>query len=202
MADVANKLEIDQVVTANHLSGPAQGQWTYDDYATIPYDGKHYEIIEGVLYMAPAPGTFHQSSNARFTYYLFLHVELAGLGRVFPVPFDVQLSGTQNVVEPDVIVVLNANLNIITDSRIVGSPDLVIEITSPGTASYDRKTKQPAYARAGVREYWIANPLTRTIEVLILEGKSYRSEEVFQGQDLLPSQGVPGLPVEVEKFFA
>src|SRR5438552_4960261 len=155
-------------VRADHVSGCKQGRWTYAKYAAIPDDGNRYEVVDGVLYMTPAPNLGHQGSVAHFTTQLVMHVEFTGIGRVFPAPCDVEL-GPRIVVQPDVVVVLNANASIMTPSRIIGAPDLVIEIASPGTASYDRRTKQDAYAQAGVPEYWIADPNARTIEVLHLE---------------------------------
>jgi Uma2 family endonuclease len=134
-------------------------------------------------------------------YYLTTNVQLTGTGQVFCAPFDVELAPNR-VVQPDVIVVLAANAGIITASRIVGVPDLVIEIASPGTAGYDRREKQDTYARAGVPEYWIADPYARTVELLIFEDGGYRSLGVFQGKATLPSRVVPGLPVRVEQFVA
>jgi Uma2 family endonuclease len=189
------------VEPADHVPGPPQGHWTYADYARLP-DGAHrYELLNGVLYMAPAPTTPHQSANNLFATYLTIHVQFAGLGRVFTAPTDVELA-LDVVLQPDVIVVLNASRDIIAHERIIGAPDLVIEIMSPGTAGYDRREKQDAYAHAGVKEYWIADPIGRTVEILVLDGNSYRSRGVFQGQALLPSQAMPNLPVRVEQFFA
>ncbi len=186
---------------ADDVTGPPQGQWTYSEYAVIPDDSHRYEIIDGVLYMTPAPTLGHQASNARFVRYLMQHVEEAGLGRVFPAPVDVELAPNV-VLQPDVVVVLNANLGILIPERIIGAPDLVVEIASPGTEGYDRRQKQDAYARAGVPEYWIADPLARTVEVLGLSGDAYRSIGVFTGKATLPSTAIPGLPVPVEMFFA
>ncbi len=190
------------VMPANNLPGPAQGNWTYSDYASLPDDGKRYEIIQGVLYMAPSPNFSHQSSNIRIAHYLLVHVEFAGLGRVIAAPFDVELVPDGDTVQPDVMVVLKANEQRITPNKIIGAPDLVVEIASPSTAGYDRRDKQDAYARAGVPEYWIADPVGHTIEVLVLDGSFYRPSGVFQNQALLPSQIVPGLPVQVAQFFA
>ena len=189
------------VMPALDVQGPQQGCWTYDDYAAIPDDGKHYEVVDGILYMSPALNVAHQSSAGRFTALLMLHVEFPKLGRVLPTPIDVELApGT--VVQPDVVVILNANLGIITFSRIIGIPDLVVEVASPSTAGYDRRTKQDAYASAGVREYWIADALAQTVEPLVLEGSAYRSLGVYQGQATLPSRVVAGLTVPVRDFFA
>jgi Uma2 family endonuclease len=188
------------VIPADWVPGPPQGSWTYNDYAALPDDGQRYEIVNGVLLMAPAPGTDHQSISMRFSYHLFVHVELAGLGRVFAAPTDVEL-GPKNVLQPDLLVVLNAHLNRVAAKRIIGAPDLVIELSSPSTAVVDRLTKYDIYAQAGVAEYWIAKPDTHTVEVLILEAGKYRSLGIFSGQQTLPSHIVPDFPVHVEQFF-
>ncbi len=150
--------------------------------------------------MGPAPSPEHQSIAVRLTHYLFVHAELAGLGRVFAAPLDVELE-PKNVFQPDVIVLLNAHLDRVAAKRIIGAPDLVVEVASPGTAAFDRLTKYDVYARAGVREYWIVKSAQRTVEVLVLENGEYRSLGIFNGQATLPSRVVPGLPVRVEQFF-
>jgi len=193
-------LDVLPVVTAAApLVGPPQGRWTYADYAALPDDGNRYEIIAGVLYTTPAPGAGHQSVSARLVTFLVTHVEFAGLGRVFAAPVDVELA-PDTVVQPDIVVILSANLDRITPSRIIGAPDLVVEILSPGTAGYDRREKQDAYARAGVGEYWIVDPGAQTVELLTLEQGGYRSHGVFRGQARLPSSVVT-LPVPIERFF-
>ena len=189
------------VAPAVGVVGPTQGQWKYADYAALPEDGNRYEIIQGVLYMAPSPNFYHQETNALFVYYLIAHIKQMGLGWVIPAPFDVEL-GPGNVVQPDILVVLKANQVGIKPGKFVGAPDLVVEIASPGTAGYDRRQKQDAYAKAGVPEYWIADPAAQTIEVLILEQGVYQSRGVFADQALLPSQIVPELPIKVAQFFA
>jgi Uma2 family endonuclease len=192
---------ISTVTPASNVPGPPQGAWTYADYARLPDNSHHYEIIDGVLYMTPSPGAAHQSAISLFVFYLVQHVQFAGLGRVFTAPFDVEL-GPHDTTQPDIIVVLNANLGIVTDRRIVGTPDLIVEISSPGTAAYDRGEKQATYQRAGVAEYWVADPASRTIEVLFLGAGGYQSQGVRHGAQTLPSRTVPRLPVLVEQFFA
>ena len=190
------------VVRADWVPGPPQGCWTYDDYAAIPDDGHRYEVIDGVLYLMPAPNIPHQACSMRFSAHLWTHVEQGGLGRVFAAPVDVTLPGAASPVQPDIVVVLNAHLDIITFGGIQGVPDLLIEIASPGTIGHDRRTKQDAYARAGVPEYWLPDPAHRTIEVLMLEGGEYQSLGVFEGATRLPSRVLPDLPITVEQFFA
>jgi len=188
------------VTPADWVPGPLQGSWTFDDYAALPDDGHRYEIVNGVLVMAPAPDLGHQSIVLRLSHYLFVHAELAGLGRVFAGPVDVELE-SKNVFQPDVVVILNAHLNRMTQKKIVGAPDLVVEVASPSTAAYDRLTKYDVYARAGVTEYWIVKPDSRVVEILVLEDGTYRSLGAFSGKATLPSRVVPDLPVRVEQFF-
>ena len=191
---------VPMVIPADHIPGPGQGRWTYEDYAAIPDDGQRYEIVDGVLFMAPAPNEWHQSAALEIASYLRTYVKLKDVGRVYIAPFDVELD-YRTVVQPDVLVVLNAHLERITFSRIIGAPDLVVEISSPGTVGHDWERKQHAYAHAGVPEYWIADPATRTMEVLALEQSVYRSLGVFEGKATLPTRIVPDFPVLVEQFF-
>ena len=104
--------------------------------------------------------------------------------------------------QPDVLVVLNHKLPLITERGIEGPPDLVVEIASPGTRTHDRSTKLAAYARGGVPEYWLAEPADETVEVLTLEVGGYRSLGVYTGAATLPSRVLPDLPVRVAQFFA
>ncbi len=190
----------DDFLRADHVPGPPQGQWTYKDYAALPDDGKRYEILEGVLYVAPAPEIPHQTAVTRILGEFLVHVEYKGLGRVLAPPTDVEL-GPDFVCEPDVLVVLNEHSERIIRSRIKGAPDLIVEVASPSTTRRDRTVKQRRYAQAGVREYWLVEPEQKTIEILILEDGIYHSAGIFQGQETLPSRIVPDFPVPVEHFF-
>ncbi len=189
------------VVPANDVAGAKQGQWTYQTYATLPEDGRRYEIINGVLYMTPSPDEWHQTTVGLVFRYLATQIEDSGLGRVYIAPFDIELV-PDVVVQPDVCVILNAHRERVTFTRIIGVPDLVVEVVSPGTVSYDRREKQDAYAHAGVTEYWLVDSAARTIEVLVLEESHYRSLGVFEGEGLLPSSIVPQITAQAHQFFS
>lgn len=183
-----------------HLPPPPGGRWTVAEYERLPDDGQRYELIDGVLRMAPALAPDHQSVSGLIFYYLMQYVQIAGHGRVFTAPIDVELS-TTTVVQPDVAALLHGGAATITPQRIVGPPDLVVEVASPGTASYDRREKRDLYAAAGVREYWIADPGYRTVELLTLDGAIYRAEYVYRGQAVIPSIVVPGWNVATDALF-
>ena len=197
---ITPKEELSVVTPADWVPGPPQGSWTYDDYATLPDDGQHYGIVKGVLLMTPAPTPEHQDIVGEIYACLRTHVKLAGLGRVFMGPIDVVL-GPKNVYQPDVLVVLNPHLDRIQAKKIVGAPDLVVEVASQSTAAIDRVAKFEVYARAGVAEYWMVKPESHEVEVFVLEGREYRRLGIFSGQQTVPTHIVPGLPVRVEQFF-
>jgi len=199
MTTTSDKLPM-MLTLADEVPGPKQGQWTYRDYAALD-DEQHYEIVNGVLLMTPAPSWSHQEVVLEIASYLRTYVRTTGLGGVFTAPIDVELS-PKDVFQPDVVVLLKESREKLRERHIVGAPDLVVEVASPGTAPYDRLTKYDAYARAGVPEYWIVRPDAQTVEVLVLDGTTYRSLGIFGGQAILPSRIVPDLPVHVEQFFA
>ncbi len=88
------------------------------------------------------------------------------------------------------------------DSRIIGPPDLVVEVASPSTARHDRQRKRDLYARAGISEYWLVDPVRQTLGILVLEGAAYRSTALLAGPTLIQSTVIPTLAdVRVEQFF-
>ncbi len=193
---------IDITMPANHVPGPKQGQWNYIHYAALPDDGQSYEIVDGVLYMAPAPNRWHQRAVLKIAARLEAFIDQVGLGEVYTGPLDVRLQ-ENTVVQPDVLVILKAHLDRLTDMGVTGAPDLVVEVASPATATYDRREKYDAYARAGVPEYWLVDPATRTVEVRVLEGQTYALLGLFKDGDHMRSQIIPQIKaISVATFFA
>ncbi len=188
------------VTRADHVPGPEQGQWMYETYAALE-DGRRYEVVDGVLYMSPAPNIDHQNIVLEFAYHLKRIMNVTHAGHVFIAPVDVQLA-PDIVVQPDVLILLESSFSKITKACIKGAPDLIIEVTSPGTAVYDRRDKYDLYARTGVREYWLVDPATRTVEILQLHAGVYHTQGTFAAQTTLISEVVPAIAaVPVEQFF-
>ncbi len=181
---------------------PKQGAWTIADWEQLPEDGNRYELIDGVLYVTSAPSTHHQWVNGRLYRLLseYIDAQTPPPGLLFMPPFGVILP--TGPVIPDLVYVHMRNLHILTDKRIEGVPDLLVEIAAPGTASYDRREKQDAYARSGVPEYWWVDPGSRTVEVLILEQTGrYRPHKLVERRSPIPSVQLPGLQFPVESIF-
>lgn len=152
---------------------PPQGAWTYEDYARLPNNGMRYEVIEGDLYMSPAPRSIHQRIIARLYGYLWDYLKDQSVGEALFAPIDVILPGLASPVQPDLLFIAHNRLDIIKEKFIEGIPDLIVEILSPGNPALDWRTKFRVYAQAGVREYWIIDPDTCIIEINVLRGQAY-----------------------------
>ena len=131
----------------------------------MPDDGNRYEFIGGRLYMTPAPVIRHQRVSKRLQSALMRLLEHPGHGEVFYAPLLVEFPGTGDRVQPDLLFVSNQRRGVITEKAVKGAPDLVVEILSPSTAHRDRGIKLDLYARRGVREYWIADPVRDVVDV-------------------------------------
>src|SRR5688572_29149774 len=111
---------------------PAQGEWTYQDYLRLPDDGKRYEVIRGVLYVAASPNYDHQYTVTQLTAQLLRFVQANGLGVVLAGPFDVILpEGIATPVEPDLLFIRKENQPRRGDANFRGVPDLLVEVLSP-----------------------------------------------------------------------
>jgi Uma2 family endonuclease len=114
----------------------------------------------------------------------------------------VRLPGIAQPVQPDVLFIAQNRRDIVKAKFIEGAPDLIVEVTSASTARLDRKVKLDAYERAAVREYWIANPRTRFVEVYSLE----RDEYVLRGEhgagERLQSGVLPGPTALTDVLFS
>ena len=175
--------------------------FTYQDYVHLPDRGQINQIIDGELFMTPAPTTRHQRISRKLVLWLSQFVEAGKLGEIFDAPCDVVLSPT-NVVQPDLIFVSRERRHIITEKNIQGAPDLLVEILSESTAKIDRQFKRKLYASSGVKEYWLVDPEAETVEVLILAAKRYRSFGIFSADQLLKSPLLAGLDLPLANIFA
>ncbi len=170
-----------------------------NDYLRMPETNRPAELVYGVVREPPAPLYGHQKAVGQLFYLLKEHVEKATLGDVCVSPIDVVLDeAAALVVQPDVIFVSKQRSSIIQHC-IVGAPDIVVEVVSPGTEHRDRTVKLAWYRRYGVRECWIANPHTRTIDVVdCLTGLA----ESFTSAEAVRSHVLPSFAPRADDCFA
>jgi len=177
------------------------GLLTYQEYLTFPdSDGLKKEIIEGDLYMTPAPSIKHQQISSTLFYQLFIHVAKNKLGKVLYAPCDVLLSNI-NVLQPDIIFIARENYDILTEYNIQGAPDLLIEILSPSTQDTDRIFKKRIYEKFGVKEYWILDPILETVEIWSSTKNKYQLLINATKDDTIESRVIAGLRLALVTVF-
>jgi Uma2 family endonuclease len=141
---------------------------TYEDYASIPADGKIYQILDGEVFVTPAPSPFHQRASKRLERQLERYFEDAGRAEVFNSPIDLILS-PHDIAQPDLAVVTDRWS--VVRRGIEAPPLLVVEVLSPSTERLDRGTKGNRYAAFGVAHYWLLDADTHRLECFkLVEG--------------------------------
>ena len=180
---------------------PAQGHWTYDDYQYLPNDGKRYEIINGVLFVANAPNLDHQFAVMEIAGELRNHAKAQELGRVYVAPCEVHLSERARPVQPDIFFVRQERVPEPRARFFNGAPDLVVEIISPSSIRLDRVTKFTEYEQSGVQEYWLVDPVAHLVEVYTLSNGEYALLGTFQNQDMIQSEIFVGIEIAVNTIF-
>lgn len=180
--------------------------YTFADYLSWD-EHDRIELINGEPYMMAAPMRIHQQiSGALFAkVYDFLEDKPC---EVYSAPFGVRLFEKENdtpdkvdtVVEPDIVIVCeNSKLD---EYGCKGAPDMIMEILSPSTIRNDRITKFGLYESAGVREYWIIDPRSQTVEVYLHnESGSLKPSEVYTSEDMAKISVLNGFAVDLSKVF-
>lgn len=130
--------------------------WDYSDYARLPDDGNHYEVLDGELLVTPSPTPLHQRVSFRLAMLLDAYVTRHSLGVVIP---DVDLLfQTGQFLRPDILVVPESSRAGIRKRGIEMAPSLVVEILSPTSSGIDLVKKPARYGDFGVPEYWVLDP--------------------------------------------
>ena len=171
-----------------------EDNYTVDDIYALP-EGERAELIDGKIYYMAPPNTRHQRLVSDLHYQIKDFIKRNnGKCEVFPSPFAVFLNkNDKNYVEPDISVICNKDK--VTDKGCDGAPDWVIEIVSPSSKPMDYFTKLFKYRTAGVREYWIVDPIKQRVTVYFFEKESV--EEYSFGTDI--SVGIyEGFNIKVE----
>ena len=172
------------------------GPYRRADYSALP-DEPRCELIYGRFYLSPSPVRIHQFVVGHIGRVLYDIAEATG-GETLVAPMDVHLAD-HTVAQPDVLYVSPERQEIL-QTWIEGAPDLVVEVLSPSTARMDRLLKLNRYAEAGVREYWLVDPVARTIEFLISDGGHFVVHALDGGTWTSPA--VPGIELDIDALWA
>ena len=173
---------------------------TVEDYRATPAGSRH-QLVEGALFlMAPAPNLYHQDIVGRLYTLMANFLAKKKLGRVFIAPCDVYLSD-HDVVQPDVLFVGNENCKILAEDGVYGGPDLVIEVLSPATAQLDKKAKRRVYAKAGVKEMWLVDPLLSQIQRYDFAQDTAKPVQLIEKNETFGTPLLPSLTFSATEIF-
>ena len=169
-------------------------------------ESERIEIINGeAVMMAPPSRTHQEVSGALFAQlYAFLEGKKC---RVYSAPFAVRLfekdgdtpEDVDTMVEPDISVVCDSSK--LDDAGCKGAPDLVMEILSPSTMRHDRFTKFNLYQRAGVREYWIVDPVDKSVQAFLLEDGRYSAKDFGAAGDKIRVSVLEDCTIDLSRVF-
>jgi Uma2 family endonuclease len=170
------------------------------DYQFTPDGPPYFQVIEGELIQSPSLKVFHQEIVGNIAYRIGKFLATRSIGTIHIGPLDVYL-GDINVYQPDVFFISRQRGSIITEKGIEGAPDLVVEVLSAATARYDKISKRKIYARFGVREFWLVDPDTRTIQVYLLDKNADAPAATCGDQNILTSTVLAGLRLKTAAVF-
>lgn len=171
---------------------------TYDDYAAIPSDGRIYQIVDGEVYVTPAPSPFHQRASKRLQRQLEEFFERSGRAEVFNAPIDLILTDS-DVMQPDIVVV--ADPASVTQRGIEAPPLLVVEIVSPSTEKYDRQIKARRLAALAVPHYWVLDPAAQRLECYRNVDGTFIASASGSGMDTTVCPDFEGLTLDLAAIW-
>jgi Uma2 family endonuclease len=178
-------------------------RWTSADLQVLPEDGKHYEIIDGDLYVSRQPSWHHQHACLKLLSALDVWNTQTNAGVVNMAP-GVIFADDDDVV-PDGIWISHARLAPALDraGHLHTAPELVMEVLSPGSANErrDREVKRKLYSRRGVMEYWIVDWQTRKVEVYRRQELALHLAATLYVEDTLTSPLLPGFACPIAVLF-
>lgn len=172
-------------------SAAQYGLVSESDFLALPESNQHVELLDGEVYMPPAPSPMHQTVVGRVFREISTWADARAPIFVGLAPLDVRLAPNR-IVQPDVFVLRNGLTSL--DGPIGQIPDLVVEVLSQNR-SHDRITKRLVYAQAGVSEYWIVDPADRSVELC----SGLNTIEVTRERAL--SRVFPDLAIDLSQLF-
>jgi Uma2 family endonuclease len=193
-------MEMVSARTAPETAKESAERWTYERYLRETAEGEYFAVIGGQRLMAPSPNRLHQVVLINLAGRLKEFARQNHIGTVMIAPFDVRFSDDE-FVQPDLLLVAKEHAERLTDSGVMGAPDLVVEIVSPGSVRADRLTKRALYAKHNVPEYWIISPTEYTVEILSLEEGQYELAGLYENEETLASPLLAGLSIKVNTLL-
>ena len=172
---------------------PRENNYTTKDIYELP-DGQRAELIDGVIYDMAPPSRLHQRISTRLASIIDRYIsDNNGTCEVY----SALNQDDKTYVEPDISVICDSDK--LDDRGCIGAPDWIIEIVSPSSQRMDYMTKLFKYRTAGVREYWIINPMTETVQTYLFEGIEDSVQYTFN--DEIPVGIYPGFKINIAELL-
>ena len=181
-----------------------QAKLTGADYMRLTppsHRGVRYQLIEGELVRMAGASQSHQVFIGELFFSLRLQIGVGGIGELLMPPFDVYID-VHNTFQPDLLFVSAERQHILSERGAIGAPDLVVEVLSESTRRRDLEVKLPVYARNGVREMLSVDLAAETVAKYVGDGHSMTLEQVYGPDDVLTSDVMPGVAIDLAPIFA
>ena len=175
-------------------------KWTIDMVRALPDDGNRYEVIDGELFVTPAPSFPHQNAVLELAIRLRTYLRQHPVAHVVVAPADVEFQEPHTMVEPDVFVVPLVEGRPPRTWQEAGRLLLAVEILSPSTARADRQVKRRLYQQQGVPEYWIVDADARLVERW--RPADERPDILAEAIEWRPDPAAPALVIDLPRYFA
>jgi Uma2 family endonuclease len=173
-------------------------EWTTEMVLALPEDGIRRELLDGELVVMPAPSLLHQNVVGEMYETLKQYVRASRLGSAHMSPADIVLS-TRRLVQPDVFVAPLVDGRTARSWTEIRALLLVVEVTSPSTARYDRIKKRRIYLSEPVDDYWIVD-----LDARLIERWRHGEERPEVIEDVItwqPLASVPALAIDLQALF-
>lgn len=170
---------------------------TEEEFVVWCNEDTRAEWVDGEVIM-PSPANLQHVDLAGFLLIVVrLFASQRGLGMAYGSELQVRLGALRRRRVPDLLFVSTEHLSILKATEVDGAPDLIVEIVSPDSPARDWREKYLEYEAAGVREYWVVDPLSRHLEgyalgvdgryTLIEEKESVVHSNILSGFFLKPA---------------
>lgn len=178
---------------------------TYAEFRALEFDDTdnfQYELLDGELVKKASLTVQHQRIARRLVKAIEIYLDKNPIGEFFFAPLDVVFDDI-NAPQPDIIFIRNENNGIIDEQEqiVLGTPDILVEILSPGSIKRDRIEKKELYEKFAVPEFWIVDPNNQSIEVYQLQEGRYQIFAFAAEKGTVQSTVLPGLDLDISPIF-
>ena len=182
-----------------------KGKVTWEEFRNMELDDNDpyiYELFNGIIMKRAAPSLIHQKASRNLVTDITNFLRLNPLGEVYSAPVDVEFD-KYNAFQPDLAFVSNERSFLFEDGDYIkGVPDLIVEIISPGNVRRDRVEKKEICQQFAVREYWLIDPLSQTVEIYVMRDNAYQLHDFLEQTGKATSTVITGFELEISTLFS